>query len=181
MNAPRRLRLVGAAPREARNLTFAPIRVPLASLVVAECVEGAGAVAFAVAVAEVLSERGQAPYVVAGDFESVPSLASAHTMRFKALGGHFVAACIASEEDFARSIEPAGELAPRPPLLLVGEPALFMLDGALKVVIDRDGAPEGLSARARRMRAAAHLVLSSPRAEVARLLAHGWFSPTPAP
>ncbi len=182
MNGPRRLRLVGTAPRSAPSQPqLTPIVACPGSFAIGETVEGAGAVVFALSLVAALNERGLSPWTAVCDFDGVPALGAAQVAQLKAQALHSLTARIASQADLSRLVAESERASPGTPCVFIGEPALLVLSGTLKIVIDSEGAPEGLTPRARRLRAAAQLTLSSARAGVARLLAEGWHLPTPAP
>lgn len=182
MNGPRRLRLVGAQPRVEPALPdLVPIQVRAGAIAIGETVEGAGAVAFALALLEALHARGLSPWTTLCDFEGVPSPTAEERARLLASSPHSAMVRIAQQSDLVQLVQASERTADTAPLVFVGEPALLGLAGTLRLVIDREGVPASLTPRARRLRAAGHVVLSSARLGVARLLSEGWHSPTRAP
>jgi hypothetical protein len=187
MNGPRRLRVIGAQGAQGaqphldlRPHQLSPVRVRAGSIAIAECVEDAGAHTFAQHLAEALRERGMTPFLAFCAFDTLPHLATAQAARLRESAPHWVTVRIAGQPELQELVGESERAVAATPCLFVGEPALIGLEGALKVVIDREGAPASLTPRARQLRAIAHLVLSAPRAGVARLLADGWHLPRPA-
>ncbi len=183
MKEPRRLRLASTGPRaDASPCVLSPLRARFGSIAIGETVEGAGAVAFALLLAEAFHARGALAWLALCDFEGLPQLTTSERACVGAHAQGSIALQIKGQVDLAQMIGQSERHADTSaPCLLVGEPALLALEGTLKIVIDPDGAPAGLTPRARRLRQVSHLVLSSPRPGVARLLAEGWRLPTRAP
>jgi len=177
----RRLRLVDAPVRGDSGLpTFKPLSVRGRSVAIGETRPDSGAHAFAIELAEACAALQHPALVVLCERASDAGFASPHVGRLSALASHVLRQSIESEADLEALLARAACEAPHAPWLFLGEPPVIALSGALRVVIDRSGG-SAVSARARAMKAASHLILSAPRAGVARQLAAGFLVPTSAP
>ncbi len=171
MKGRRRLRLVTAGAQVAPALPrVGPIDARGVCVAIAEVGEAGLGIAFASQLAAAFLARGVPASVALCDFERVPPLASDQAARFQSLCRVLCVRCTSSAAELAALVADSGS----GPRIFVGEPAVLDLRGALAVVFERQADAAGFTPRAGRLRSAAHLLLSSPRAGVASALAAAW-------